>query len=90
MARKVNKKIKELVEVESIKVDLAKNFLEDAIIYGTYVATERALPDIRDGLKPVARRILYTMIRSGNTSDDKALRIWLINKVVLLTMAACQ
>ena len=69
MARKVNKKIKELVEVESIKVDLAKNFLEDAIIYGTYVATERALPDIRDGLKPVARRILYTMIRSGNTSD---------------------
>ena len=69
MARKVNKKIKELVEVESIKVDLAKNFLEDAIIYGTYVATERALPDVRDGLKPVARRILYTMIRSGNTSD---------------------
>ena len=70
MVKKINKKkVKEIVQVESTKVDLGENFLEDAIIYGTYVATDRALPDIRDGLKPVARRILYTMLRSGNTSD---------------------
>jgi len=70
LVKKINKKkVKEIVQVESTKVDLGENFLEDAIIYGTYVATDRALPDIRDGLKPVARRILYTMLRSGNTSD---------------------
>ena len=62
--KKENKKI-----ISSIPVDLEKNFLEDAIIYGTYVAKERALPDVRDGLKPVARRIIYTMLKSGNNSD---------------------
>lgn len=37
--------------------------------YSKYIIQERALPDIRDGLKPVQRRILYAMYRDGNTSD---------------------
>lgn len=37
--------------------------------YSKYIIQERALPDIRDGLKPVQRRILYAMYRDGNTAD---------------------
>src|SRR5699024_2994005 len=41
--------------------------------YSKYIIQERALPDIRDGLKPVQRRILYAMYTDGNTFD-KAFR----------------
>ena len=41
--------------------------------YSKYIIQERALPDIRDGLKPVQRRILYAMNQDGNTFD-KAFR----------------
>ena len=37
--------------------------------YSKYIIQERALPDIRDGLKPVQRRILYSMNKDGNTHD---------------------
>ncbi|MFC5711814.1 DNA topoisomerase IV subunit A [Thalassorhabdus alkalitolerans] len=37
--------------------------------YSKYIIQERALPDARDGLKPVQRRILYAMLKDGNTSD---------------------
>ena len=37
--------------------------------YSKYIIQERALPDARDGLKPVQRRILYTMYKDGNTFD---------------------
>lgn len=37
--------------------------------YSKYIIQDRALPDIRDGLKPVQRRILYAMYHDGNTSD---------------------
>lgn len=37
--------------------------------YSKYIIQERALPDIRDGLKPVQRRILYAMNKDGNTFD---------------------
>ncbi|BAB05858.1 DNA topoisomerase IV subunit A [Halalkalibacterium halodurans] len=37
--------------------------------YSKYIIQERALPDARDGLKPVQRRILYAMYRDGNTAD---------------------
>lgn len=42
--------------------------------FGRYCKTiilDRALPDVRDGLKPVQRRILYAMYKSGNTYDKK-------------------
>ncbi|MGI2326669.1 DNA topoisomerase IV subunit A [Planococcus sp. YIM B11945] len=41
--------------------------------YSKYIIQDRALPDVRDGLKPVQRRILYAMYREGNT-NDKAFR----------------
>lgn len=37
--------------------------------YSKYIIQERALPDLRDGLKPVQRRILYAMFSDGNTFD---------------------
>ena len=39
--------------------------------YALSVITARALPDVRDGLKPVQRRILYTMWQQGLTADAK-------------------
>jgi len=53
-------------------------FLEDVIgerfgRYSKYIIQDRAIPDVRDGLKPVQRRILYAMYDSGNT-PDKAYR----------------
>lgn len=41
--------------------------------YSKYIIQDRAIPDVRDGLKPVQRRILYAMYESGNT-PDKAYR----------------
>ena len=46
-------------------VEMQKAYIE----YGMSVIVGRALPDVRDGLKPVHRRILYTMYESGLTSD---------------------
>ncbi|MBQ6458010.1 MAG: hypothetical protein IJJ35_00195, partial [Exiguobacterium sp.] len=37
--------------------------------YSKYIIQDRALPDARDGLKPVQRRILYAMHHEGNTND---------------------
>lgn len=37
--------------------------------YSKYVIQDRAIPDVRDGLKPVQRRILYAMYKDGNTFD---------------------
>ena len=54
------------VITESHLVDeMEKSYLE----YAMSVIVGRALPDVRDGLKPVHRRILYTMYESGLTSD---------------------
>lgn len=49
-------------------------FLEDVVgdrfgRYSKYIIQDRAIPDIRDGLKPVQRRILYAMYDAGNTPD---------------------
>ena len=37
--------------------------------YSKYIIQDRALPDTRDGLKPVQRRILFAMFNDGNTFD---------------------
>ena len=37
--------------------------------YSKYIIQDRAIPDVRDGLKPVQRRILYSMYKEKNTSD---------------------
>ncbi len=56
-----------------IPVELEKEMKKSFIDYAMSVITDRALPDIRDGLKPVHRRILYSMFTQGFT-PDKAFR----------------
>ena len=52
-----------------IKRDIEKEMRQSFIAYSMSVITSRALPDVRDGLKPVHRRILYTMFEKSLTPD---------------------
>ena len=51
--------------------DIVKEMRESYLDYAMSVIVSRALPDVRDGLKPVHRRILYTMHEMGLTSGSK-------------------
>ena len=51
------------------EVDLKKTMEESYIDYAMSVIVSRALPDVRDGLKPVQRRILYSMVELNNGPD---------------------
>src|ERR1700688_2078724 len=60
----------EKIEPVNVAEEMSKSFLD----YSMSVIISRALPDARDGLKPVQRRILYAMLREGllhNRSFDK-------------------
>ena len=52
-----------------LKVDLNREMQSSYIDYSMSVIVARALPDVRDGFKPVHRRILYSMLGLGNTHD---------------------
>ena len=56
-----------------VKVDIEKEMKKSYIDYAMSVIVSRALPDVRDGLKPVHRRILYSM-NELNLTPDKAFR----------------
>ena len=61
-----------------IKINIEEEMKSSYIDYSMSVIVARALPDVRDGFKPVHRRILYGMMELGNTSDKpykKAARI---------------
>lgn len=64
----LNKPVNKVVNVD-IEREMKKSFLE----YSMSVIIARALPDVRDGLKPVHRRILYTM-HENSLTPDKAYR----------------
>ena len=51
------------------EVDLKNTMEKSYIDYAMSVIVSRALPDVRDGLKPVQRRILYSMIELNNGPD---------------------
>src|SRR6478752_1726647 len=55
------------IEMVEIQEEMERSFLD----YAMSVITARALPDVRDGLKPVHRRILYAMYESGTRPDRK-------------------
>ena len=60
----------------SMQQDIQELNLEDVMgdrfgRYSKYIIQDRALPDIRDGLKPVQRRLLYAMFVEGNTSEKQ-------------------
>ena len=51
------------------KNDIVKEISDSFLDYSMSVITSRAIPDLRDGLKPVHRRILWSMFEEGNTPD---------------------
>ena len=52
-----------------IKINIEEEMKSSYIDYSMSVIVSRALPDVRDGFKPVHRRILFGMMGLGNTSD---------------------
>ena len=54
---------------EVVEVPVAEELKESFLAYSLSVITARAIPDVRDGLKPVQRRILYSMLRMGVRPD---------------------
>ena len=52
-----------------IKINIEEEMKSAYIDYSMSVIVSRALPDVRDGFKPVHRRIIYAMNEMGNTSD---------------------
>ena len=66
MAKKVEV-VEEVIE-EKISMEPLENVMSDRYAtYAKYVIQDRAIPDVRDGLKPVQRRIIFSMHKSGNT-----------------------
>ncbi len=66
MAKK-HEVVEEIIE-ENISVEPLEDVMGDRYAtYAKYVIQDRAIPDVRDGLKPVQRRIIFSMYKSGNT-----------------------
>ena len=63
----------ELIEQRMHNIDIESEMKKSFLDYSMSVIVSRALPDVRDGLKPVHRRILYTLHENGLT-PDKAYR----------------
>jgi len=65
----------ELIKVtREIPVNIEEEMKRSYLDYAMSVIIGRALPDVRDGLKPVHRRILYAMYKEGNTSDKRYIK----------------
>ena len=59
--------VEEVIQ-ENISMEALENVMSDRYAtYAKYVIQDRAIPDVRDGLKPVQRRIIFSMYKSGNT-----------------------
>jgi len=70
MGKNMNDDIFDNVEIDKIhEVDLKERMESFYIDYAMSVIASRALPDVRDGLKPVQRRVLYSMIELNNGPD---------------------
>ena len=68
MARKKADVIEEIPYTENIEIQPLEDVMGDRYAtYAKYVIQDRAIPDVRDGLKPVQRRIIFSMYKSGNT-----------------------
>ena len=72
MAKKEENKVPEVVRTEQIiRENISEQMKKSYLDYAMSVITSRALPDVRDGLKPVHRRIVYAMHQIGLTSSGK-------------------
>ena len=65
------------------KVKFSNNFKSDYYDYGMSVIEDRAIPDVRDGLKPVQRAILTEMLTSHITSKSKTVKVAKITGAVI-------
>lgn len=65
------------------KVDFSQNFKSDYYDYGMSVIEDRAVPDVRDGLKPVQRAILIEMLTSKINSHAKTVKVAKITGAVI-------
>ncbi|MFA5095094.1 MAG: DNA gyrase subunit A [Candidatus Paceibacterota bacterium] len=70
MAKKINEPIETRTD-EILPVDVVTEMKDSYLAYAMSVITARALPDVRDGLKPVHRRILFAMNEMGLTSTAR-------------------
>lgn len=76
MAKKTNEPIvPELAPRQSVvAMNITTEMKDSFISYAMSVITDRALPDVRDGLKPVHRRILYSMHENGHTASARTVK----------------
>ena len=58
-----------------LPVDITTEVKTNFINYAMNVIVDRALPDVRDGLKPVQRRIIYAMLHEGLLSQPEARQV---------------
>ena len=65
------KNIKPAVDSQIQQIEIVKEMKDSYLDYAMSVIVSRALPDVRDGLKPVHRRILFAMHDMGLTSSAK-------------------
>ncbi len=71
MSNETENNVQDLQNPEKvIPVDIANEMHDSFLAYAMSVIISRALPDVRDGLKPVHRRILYTLFENGLTPDQ--------------------
>ena len=61
--------VEHLAQSKIVKVEVESEIKKSFIAYAMAVNVSRAIPDVRDGLKPVHRRILYSMNELNLTSD---------------------
>lgn len=72
MSEEVNNETVEAAAIEDVNIETS--MARDYIDYSMSVIVGRALPDVRDGLKPVHRRCLFAMHELGNTADKKHIK----------------
>ena len=63
--------MEELEKDRKVTINIVKEMRKSFLDYSMSVIVSRAIPDVRDGLKPVHRRILYTLYEEGMTPDKK-------------------
>lgn len=71
MAKNIEQKENHIPENKVMPSNIVTQMKDSYLAYAMSVITSRALPDVRDGLKPVHRRILYTMHKMGITPGSK-------------------
>ena len=87
--KNLNEELFDLDKLNIIPVDVEKEMRKSYIDYAMSVIVGRALPDVRDGLKPVHRRILYAMYEDGFTPENTATHLLMMHLFVWRRIFLC-